>query len=112
MHSTTEISQNKKLKTVYFLYFMIWNLTSSKFLVEFARENVLVLNFNPGQRRKRETVTFKFPGHNSRAGLSHPAGYRHRRTRRGGWGGCSPPNFERNDNFRAISTEVFGQFVG
>ena len=38
--------------------------------------------------------------------------YGHRRTRRGGWGGCSPPNFERNYHFRAIPIEVFGQFVG
>ena len=30
----------------------------------------------------------------------------------GGWGGCSPPNFERNNNFRAIPIEIFGQFVG
>ena len=36
----------------------------------------------------------------------------HRRTRRGGWGGCSPPNFERNYHFRAIPIEIFGQFVG
>ena len=36
----------------------------------------------------------------------------HRRTRREGWGGCSPPNFERNYHFRAIPIEIFGQFVG
>ena len=38
--------------------------------------------------------------------------YKHRRTRRGGWGGCSPLNFERNYHFRAIPIEIFGQFVG
>ena len=35
----------------------------------------------------------------------------HRCTRHGGGGGNCPINFDRNERFRPISTEAFGQFV-